>query len=421
MNKFKLTGWILGIALLTAFVGCKKDFDAPPGHELNNDQIITIDSLLNLYAGNGEVIFEDDISVFGVVTADELTGNFYHEFYFQDKTTGTALHVNLINPGGVTEGDEVRISLKGTKLTSMNELITLDEVDVDVNVFIQENLVDVVPLTITLSELTGNASKLVKLENVQLITDEMCQTFANGQSDPPTSFNRTIMDCNGNTIILRNSGYANFADVIMPAGNGTFVGILSKYNNDWQLKARRPSDLAFDGERCGGEPTQDCTAETFLDKDFNDMDIYSGGWSTETIIGTLDWTIGEYNGDVFGKMSNYADGNHDAEAWLISPDVDLSTVASATLNFKTIVGYSGSPIEVLVSTDYTSGNPNDATWTTLSAELAPITGSWTPTWVNSGNVDLSDFLTSTTRIGFKYTGPDDEGCTWEIDDIIITE
>ena len=420
MNKFKITAWILGVALI-AFVGCKKEFDAPPGHELSEGQILTIDSLINMFNQDGEVTFTEDMSVFGIVTADELTGNFYHEFYFQDENTGTALHVNLVNPGGVTEGDKVRINLNGATLTSMNELLTLDEVDVDKNVFIQENLVNVEPTTITLDNLEGNISKLVRIEGVQLVSEEMCETFANGQADPPVSFNRTLMDCNGNEIILRNSGYSNFADEIMASGNGTFVGILSKYNADWQLKVRRPSDMDLNGDRCGGEPTQDCTAATFLDKDFNDLDINSGGWTTQVVVGTLDWHTGEYNGDQFGTMSNYNGSNNLAEAWLISPAVDLSVTSSASLNFKTIVGYSGDPIEVLVSTDYSSGNPNDATWTTLSAELAPITGSWTPTWVNSGSIDLTDYLSSTTRVAFKYIGAADEGCTWEIDDIIITE
>ncbi len=418
MNKFKFTAWILGIALV-GFVGCKKEFDAPPGHELPVGQIITIDSLINIFESNGSTTFTEDKSVFGVVTADELTGNFYHEFYFQDETTGTGMHVNLVHPGGVTEGDRVRINLNGTVLTSMNELLTIDEVDVDKNVFIQENLVNVEPVTITLVQVPNYLSRLVRIEGVQMSSDEACATFANGQAEPPVSMNRTLMDCDGNTIILRNSGYANFADEVMPVGNGTFVGIVSKYNSDYQLKVRRPSDMDMTGDRCNGEPTIDCNS-FYLSKNFEDMDINSGGWTTQVVVGSHDWDAYIHEGAKFARMTNYDGGNTPSEAWMISPAVDLSEATAPFLNFTSAVGYDGDPLQVFVSTDYISGDPTTATWIELPATFPDTNGDWWQ-WTDSGNLDLSDYLTANTRIAFKYIGADDSGSTWEVDDILITE
>ena len=38
-----------------------------------------------------------------------------------------------------------------------------------------------------------------------------------------------------NSRVVRNSGYASFAADQLPSGNGTFIGILSKFNSDYQF------------------------------------------------------------------------------------------------------------------------------------------------------------------------------------------
>ncbi len=49
------------------------------------------------------------------------------------------------------------------------------------------------------------------------------------------STNRYILDAEGNSILVRNSSYADFAGDILPAGTGNVTGILSYYGTDWQL------------------------------------------------------------------------------------------------------------------------------------------------------------------------------------------
>lgn len=39
-----------------------------------------------------------------------------------------------------------------------------------------------------------------------------------------TTVNRTLTDCNTN-VIVRNSGYANFAGDPLPSGNGSFISV----------------------------------------------------------------------------------------------------------------------------------------------------------------------------------------------------
>ncbi|PCJ77851.1 MAG: hypothetical protein COA57_16485 [Flavobacteriales bacterium] len=159
--------------------------------------------------------------------------------------------------------------------------------------------------------------------------------------------------------------------------------------------------------------------QTYLSKDFEDDSLNSGGWTTQVVVGTDDWTTFLFSGSYFGKVSNW-DGaaNNASETWLISPPVDLTTATSPILTFTTAFNFSGPALEVFVSTNYNgSGAPSTALWDTLNPALS--TGSWT--WVGSGNLDLSAYLTDSVFIAYKYTGSNADGSTWEVDDIIIDE
>ena len=46
-------------------------------------------------------------------------------------------------------------------------------------------------------------------------------------------------------------------------------------------------------------------------------------------------------------------------------------------------------------------------------------GDWT--FVPSGNIDLTAFISSSISIAFKYSGTNSDGATWELDNILITE
>lgn len=84
-------------------------------------------------------------------------------------------------------------------------------------------------------------SQLVEIQNVQF-TDGGKEPFAPYQE----SVNRTITDAQGNSIIVRTSGYSNFYSLMLPEGTGTVRGILSYYGSDWQLLLRGIDDVMFD-------------------------------------------------------------------------------------------------------------------------------------------------------------------------------
>ena len=158
----------------------------------------------------------------------------------------------------------------------------------------------------------------------------------------------------------------------------------------------------------------------YLKKDFNDNSISSGGWSQIQVNGDVLWSTSSAGGapNPYAKISNYISGNNQVcETWLISPALDLSAALQPVLNFRNAYNYSGPKLELYVSTNYTSGAPNSGNWTKLSFTLS--SGSWA--FVSSGNIDLSAYKSSNTRMAFKYTGADNSGSTWEMDDLVVKE
>ena len=163
----------------------------------------------------------------------------------------------------------------------------------------------------------------------------------------------------------------------------------------------------------------------YLDKDFNDLSLNSGGWTTQIIIDTTNWFVDSFGGDDFVKATNYSNGqNVPSNTWLISPAVDLSSASQPMLSFETIMKWPGPALVLHISTDY-DGNSNptqQGTWTDITAlatwDVDNTTwGSWTP----SGDVDLTNYISSTTYIAYEYLGSANSGSTWEIDNIKITE
>ncbi|MEZ5198728.1 MAG: DUF5689 domain-containing protein [Bacteroidales bacterium] len=65
------------------------------------------------------------------------------------------------------------------------------------------------------SNISYYQSRLIRFDSVQFIDSELGETFADGQNQ--TDENRWLMDCDGNTVEIRTSGYANFADSILPS------------------------------------------------------------------------------------------------------------------------------------------------------------------------------------------------------------
>lgn len=134
------------------------------------------------------------------------------------------------------------------------------------------------------------------------------------------------------------------------------------------------------------------------------------------------WTFDAQYG---AKMSGYDGSSHENEDWFITPALNLEGKTEVKIKFDHARGPKGSITvgvaegwyKVLVSTDYTEGNPTAATWTEVEG-ITHGTSAWG--YVSSGEVALpAAALKANARVAFKYICSDAESATWEIKNLEI--
>lgn len=110
-------------------------------------------------------------------------------------------------------------------------------------------------------------------------------------------------------------------------------------------------------------------------------------WTTYKVSGNTNWS------HYLGKEARvFSEVNIASEAWLISNSIDLRLVEEANFcfDYKWQQGSSSDNfIEVLISTNYTGGNPNQATWSNLSKKAYWAKGF---KYENSGEISLAPFI-----------------------------
>ncbi|MBP6312115.1 MAG: choice-of-anchor J domain-containing protein, partial [Flavobacteriales bacterium] len=371
-------------------------------------------------------------SLYCTVTADEQSGNLYKSVFVQDSTG--AINLRLVNSGGLYQGDSIRVYLPGTILGKYQGTWQLDQVNVDNNVVKQATQRNVEPRTVTLSQLGANiGGELVRIENVEFVQSEACNGLTYADAIGLTSADRNISDCTGSTVIVRSSGYANFAGTQIASGNGTFTGIVGIYQPNSsvtiQLLIRNLAEVAFTGDRCDPCPIQ-CAATTNVQEDFSstvaNIDITGlPCWNNQPQTGARYWRGYSVNGDLCAQATAYGSTAAQDIAWLITPPVTYT--AGMNLNFETQRGFgvaAHDPFALFISTNYTIGNPSSATWVPMTSAYAlPTTVD--QLWVPSGNVDLGAALpagyTGSFVVGFRYTGSGTTGQTtnFRVDNVVI--
>ena len=247
----------------------------------------TIAEVKTAFANNTATI-TDDIIIEGYVSSSDESGNVYKTIYLQDApenpTQGLVVSVDAVSTyTSYPQGSKVYIKLKGLAFGKYGNVLQVGYMNVDPvtnkDTFgrIPEKLVGnhlvrscapkakIVPKVITLSQLSSSIDPLigalVQVNNAEFPVNLLCNVYApNG-----TTVNRQLVDPTKTTPenkrVVRNSGYATFASEQLPSGNGTFIGILSKFNSTYQFYINRVSDLNMKGARLDGT-TPSCTFNT---------------------------------------------------------------------------------------------------------------------------------------------------------------
>lgn len=264
--------------MLVAFTGCNDKFDTPPlvvptAEHTPNMTIAEFKAKYWQDAVNYIDTVKEDIVIHGYVSSSDESGNIYKALYIQDETGGLTISINQSGlNSSYRYGQEVVIPMKDLFVGKYNGQQQLGfpqyytqgsvweatflpfemwEAAAEINGLPDPSKVDTV--TVSIADFQGKTDgetlrkwegQLVRINSVKFQEADGTATFAN--EDATT--NRTLIDANGNSLVVRNSNYASFRADMLPMGEGDVVGLLSYYATSntragtWQLYLRDADD-----------------------------------------------------------------------------------------------------------------------------------------------------------------------------------
>lgn len=399
----------------------------------------SIDALKEMYVSSGSstpILIEENLVLEGYVISNDQAGNFYKELIIQSSPENPEAGVSIMTDATdlytfYEPGRKVYVKLKGMyvgedggviKIGDLygNEVGRLSQLEFEEYVLRSGETAVIVPTIITLDQVTDDkVNTLVTFENMQFPSGLLGASF--GNIDDTFTVNRDVESCvTGQSIILRNSGYSNFKNELLPQGQGTITAVLSKFNADYQLYIRNPEDIIFNDSRCDAlfeenfEEISNVGPGAVIDlPEWTNVNVSGGDWK---------WDAREYSSNKYAQISAFNSGQDPMEVWLVTPGIDLSGITGATFKFDSKDGHNnGEGLKVYISTDF-SGDVTTATWTELTVDIATgSTNGYAEESTPSGNVDLASYIGGTVYFAFQYLGADNGiTTTYQIDNIEVS-
>ncbi len=441
-NNFILVFFIL-------LMGCiaVPEYETPPierreDYIVENTNIEAIISRINASEKKVALFTDTEATLWigGYIVSNDESGNFYKEMYIQDNFENPKKAIKiLVDKTNLhttyPTGNKIYIKLNGLGAMFKNGVLTLGEyIGEDLkgisSFLIQEYIVrsaeqkTITPQPISLGDIDSTTiGKFVKIPNIHFSSDLSNKTFAGEQFDDFDG-ERRLVECESRrSILLSTSTFSRFKSLILPLSGGEISGIITRdfFNEKYILKINKITDLHFDSERC----------DPFFEENFESSLLGSfekEKWTNYAQYGTKKWEV-YTDEDALGKslrMSAYKSGETQNVTWLITPEIDISTLTNPYFSFRSSVSFGDdSQLEVYISTNW-NGNENTISGGTQWVDLNPTLASKSNNsneWIDAGFISLSNYKTTPIRVAFKYTGSavtTSDG-TFEIDDIRIVE
>ena len=144
-------------------------------------------------------------------------------------------------------------------------------------------------------------------------------------------------------------------------------------------------------------------------------------WYNMVLSGDKKWYQTTFDENGYAAMTGYKGTQPPFDAWLITPPLDIKNAASKSLTFNTQVNGYGSNTTVFEVYVLDSFDPSQATVKAkLNPTLAKAPASGYSSWVESGDIDLSQWADGVYYIGFRFYATQDANyATWCIDNVIF--
>ena len=421
--------FLLILLWLTLAASCTNDDVKIPVLNCNQPDFDVNKTVADIKGNSAEIVAQytyDDVIEGYVVSSDEK-GNFFKTLSFQTLATATTPAIGFSVPVDATNlyvdyrvGNKVYVKMKnqytdlyygglrigGLYVSAFNQggVGRLSQNDYKkvlhascTNVK-EEQLVR----SIGLGEINDSQlNTLIELSDVQFTEPAIGRKYYEEANDVGGATNWNLVDKSGNQLIFRTSSYADFSKSIVPGGSGKVRGVLTKYAKDYQLVARKETDVQISGTR----------NIPFFVEDFQTVadgtNLSLPGWSNIIQAGAIVWKGG------INATNGYAEfvisGTKVASniVWLISPKIDMDTHSNETLSFRTAqhhldVDSPLNTLEVYISTNFDGVDFKKATWIPVSARIPNQASPWNE-FIGSGAIDLSSY-TGKINIAFKYIG-----------------
>ena len=337
MKRFN---YYLSLMLLLVFTAaCSDEFDQPPmvvptAEHTPNMTIAEFKAKYWQDVVNYIDTVKEDIVIHGWVTSSDESGNIYKSLYIADES-GAGINIS-INQNSLFNnyriGQEVVLPLKDYFVGKYNGQQQLgypqfyEKGQVWEATFLPqamwESLVElnglpdpskVEPMEVSISDFQGKTDretllkyqgKLVRITGVTFQDADGVTTFAESSA----TTNRNVVDANNNTLVVRNSNYADFRADVLPDGEVDIVGLLSFYatrdnsSGTWQFYLRDINDVIGGGQP--GSMMNPFTVAMALEKQDN-----SRGWVSGYAVGSVapEVTTVSGNGDIEWKAPTTMD------------------------------------------------------------------------------------------------------------------
>ncbi len=249
--------------LLLLLYGCGYNDSDParPVEVLPGQADATMADIKALYVQGGTTVTANALLKCRVTSSDR-SGNFYRTLFVEDETGGIEIltgiydthndylcgQVVYLMPQGLTinrrEG-MYQMGIRGAEhwqLTYINNKTLIDKH------LAVEHKEPERPLPVRVSELDeGMVGRLVRIAGVTFPnggTASWAVSAARSSTGYPEEKEREALDLYGRSVRVRTSGYASFADSILPVGEVSVTGIVHKGGAGYYLKIRDLHDVA---------------------------------------------------------------------------------------------------------------------------------------------------------------------------------
>lgn len=365
----------------------------------------------------------------GKVVSSDATGNIYKSLMIEDETAGLTVTIDQTKLYQTYKiGQTVTIDCTGLYMGAYGRGMQLGgepqsadrpqpgriaEETFAEHAYVSGFPAEVAPQVVTVAEVDAARQdndkfiamqgRLVKFEDMEFETPGE-PLAVQGQST-----SRYAFDKQGNRIQLYNSGLSTIWANMLPSGTGNIIGILSYYNNSWQILLNNIEGLqGFSGSTA---PIEVLYSENFSNTlgDFTTDDILLGEGLTYVWKATA-----SYGATASGFASNMC---IPSDARLISPEIDLSGMTTAAASFEHACNKFNS-LESAQQMAVFEVQVDGGAWTPLTIPFFTEYASWT--FKPSGSIDLSAYVGKKVRLAFHYTSTAAEAGTWEVKNFKVT-